>query len=236
MESYIKNDFILKEVKEINNNNLERILEQIDGDITLDKIYQRVFSGLNVNLYKEKNGKYYVELKKYIDIMSNLTENQIMNHKYSIDKNKVVKLKDLDIEQSFVINRLTANKRLIEVDGLQTINDTIKRTGSVKNEIFLTWENLCQVIINNLPKLIEVAVKKYFKKELDKINDRADEQEIKIKVLERQNKNLEKEINNIKDEKSKLEKQINENDVNTKQENKKLKEQLDMIKRTLNIL
>ena len=82
MESLIKNNYILKEVKEIKNNNLEKVLEQIEGEITLDKIYQRIFSGLNVNLYKGKNGIYYIELKKYIESISGLSETQIMNHKY----------------------------------------------------------------------------------------------------------------------------------------------------------
>ena len=61
-----------------------------------------------------------------------------MNHKYSVDKNKIIKLKDLEmVQQTYTVNKLTCNKKLIEINHLQTINDSIKRTNNEKNLNFL---------------------------------------------------------------------------------------------------
>jgi len=228
MDILKKNDYISKEIKILNNDYLENVIESIEGDITVEKMYQKIFQNIDVNLYHSKDGKYYIELKKYIESMSKLKESQIINHKYSLDKDKIVKLKDLDIQESFTFHKLSPCKKLIELSGLQTLNDSIIRSNSQVNKNFLLWENLCQIMITNLPKLIESAVKKYLKNELDKINSRADEQEYEIKVLKAHNIKLEKKIEEGNDELKNLEKRL-------KMENKLLKNQLDEIKKLLSI-
>lgn len=228
MDILKKNDYISKEIKVLNNGYLENIIESIEGDITVEKMYQKIFQNIDVNLYHSKDGKYYIELKKYIESMSKLKESQIINHKYSLDKDKIVKLKDLDIQESFSFHKLSPCKKLIELSGLQTLNDSIIRSNSQVNKNFLLWENLCQIMITNLPKLIESAVKKYLKNELDKINSRADEQEYEIKVLKAHNIKLEKKIEEGNDELKNLEKRL-------KMENNLLKNQLDEIKKLLSI-
>lgn len=228
MDILKKNDYISKEIKILNNDYLENVIESIEGDITIEKMYQKIFKNIDVNLYHSKDGKYYIELKKYIESMSKLKESQIINHKYSLDKDKIVKLKDLDIQGSFTFHKLSPCKKLIELSGLQTLNDSIIRSNSQVNRNFLVWENLCQIIITNLPKIIESAVKKYLKNELDKINTRADEQEYDIKVLKAHNIKLEKKIEEGNDDLKNLEKSL-------KMENKLLKNQLDEIKKLLSV-
>lgn len=228
MDILKKNDYISNEIKILNNDYLENVIESIEGDITIEKMYQKIFQNIDVNLYHSKDGKYYIELKKYIESMSKLKESQIINHKYSLDKDKIVKLKDLDIQESFTFHKLSPCKKLIELSGLQTLNDSIIRSNSQVNRNFLVWENLCQIIITNLPKIIESAVKKYLKNELDKINTRADEQEYDIKVLKAHNIKLEKKIEEGNDDLKNLEKRL-------KMENKLLKNQLDEIKKLLSV-
>lgn len=228
MDILKKNDYISKEIKILNNDYLENVIESIEGDITIEKMYQKIFQNIDVNLYHSRDGKYYIELKKYIESMSKLKESQIINHKYSLDKDKIVKLKDLDIQGSFTFHKLSPCKKLIELSGLQTLNDSIIRSNSQVNRNFLVWENLCQIIITNLPKIIESAVKKYLKNELDKINTRADEQEYDIKVLKAHNIKLEKKIEEGNDDLKNLEKSL-------KMENKLLKNQLDEIKKLLSV-
>jgi DNA-binding sugar fermentation-stimulating protein len=114
METYLKNNLILEEIKNNNLNDLEKIIEEIEGEITLEKI----FKDLKINLYSTKKGKFYIELKRYIE---KFTDNQckeikLLNNKFAIDKNKIKKLSEININNSYIFNKLTSSKKLIEIN------------------------------------------------------------------------------------------------------------------------
>ena len=125
--------------KELENNDLyifKDLFKSIEGVITLEKIYHHIFTKkLNVNYYVDIKGKYYVELQKYIDIVTDgkCKERQLIVNKEAIDHSKILRYGEIKIKSSYEVNKITPMKRLIRVDGLTTVNDSIRRFSS-KNE------------------------------------------------------------------------------------------------------
>lgn len=203
----------MEEIEKEKLNELKDLIISIDGDITIEKIYQKIFTQLGLNFYKGHNDKYYVEFKKYIEHLTDgsCKEQQILTNKKAVDKGKIIRLKDLQIKSQYIVEKLTPNKRIIELSGLNTVNDSISRFGKIIPDAFNQWQRLCEIIVINLPLVIEGAVKKYIKQEFDKL----------YKIDEERQKEI-KELNKFKE--------------NTKQdmlvmqtENKMLKQQLDSI-------
>jgi spore germination protein YaaH len=186
MDTFIKNDLITKEFKKTNFD-IDEIIDGIEGDITTEKIYVKIFSQLGLNLYIDKRGLFYVELKRYVENLTNskCKENQIVKNKFAVDKEKVKKLSEIEIEKKYEINKLTSTKKIIEISGLQTVNDSIKRFGKELNQTFFNWEILCQKMILIIPRLIESAVKKYLEIELEKVNSILKYQQKQIEDLKR---------------------------------------------------
>lgn len=213
MDTLIQNKFIIEEIENENLIELKDLILSIDGNITIEKIYQKIFNKLGLNFYVGHDKKFYIEFKKYIEHLTegSCKEQQILTNKKAVDKGKIIKLKDLEIKSQYIVEKITPNKRIIELSGLNTVNDSISRFGKTVPVVFSQWQRLCEIIVINLPLVIEGAVKKYVKQEFDKL----------YKIDEERQKEI-KELNEFKE--------------NTKQdmlvlqtENKLLKDQLDNI-------
>ena len=210
--------------KELENNDLyifKDLFKSIKGIITLEKIYHDIFTKkLNINYYVDIKGKYYVELQKYIDVVTGgkCKERQLIVNKEAVDHSKILRYHELKIKSSYEVNKITPMKRLIRVDGLTTVNDSIRRFSSKNelNEIFFDWHKLCEVIILSLPNIIEKAVKKYFKNKFEEIDTKFTEQNMEMKKLREEN---DMEMKKLREE----------NDM----EMKKLREENDTFKRQL---
>ena len=191
--------------KEIENTELhvfKSFLKKIDGKITTEKVYQEVFTkNLNVNYYVDIHGVCYIELQKYIDNVTKgeCKERQILFNKGAVDHTKIVRFHEINIKEKYEVNRLTPGKRLIRVDGLATVNDSIKRFSKQEIDVnFFNWQKLCELIIFNLPKIIEASAKRVFKKKFEDIDSKFKNQEKELEVLKQQNIHLQEQINTIK--------------------------------------
>ena len=225
METVIKNGLIVSEIKN-QSFEIDNIIDEIEGDITVEKIYVKIFSKLGINLYKDKKGLFYVELKKYVENLTNskCKESQIVKNKFAIDKDKIKKLSEIEIDTKYETNKLFPSKKIVEISGLQTVNDSIKRFSKDLDKKFFNWEIICQKMILIIPKLIEVAVKKYLEIELNKVNS----------ILKYQQKQIE-ELKRDKDSKDlKYQSQIEELKRDKDSKDLKYQSQIDEIKNFLN--
>jgi len=199
MEIVIKNDFILQELEKTEFNYLKNIINNIIGEITIEKIYYKIFLSLGINFYTTTDNKYYIELKKYIEELTNNSckESQILKNKEAVDKEKIKYLSEINIKSKYETHKLSSKKKVIEITGLYTVNDSIKRFGKNIPITFFQWHKLCEIIVLNLPLVIESGIKKYIQKELKKITERDIENQKQINEIKKENNVLKEKINSI---------------------------------------
>jgi chromosome segregation ATPase len=229
MEILAKNDMITTEIVKNNLIDISDVLDNIKGVINIEKIYTEIFARLKINFYADVNDKYYIEIKEYVEKVSNnkCTDKQILNNKFAIDKKKIKKFSDIKIKKCFSKNYNIKSKtiKLIEVNDLQNLNFLIKKYSTELNETFDSWQQLCEAMVIQIPKLLETACKKYFKQELDKIY-----------VI---NEDLQHQINLLKTNHDKKEKRINELEHKVSEfvkDKDKQKEQIDGKEKRINEL
>jgi hypothetical protein len=220
MELLAKNDMITTEIVKNNLIDISDVLDNIKGVISMEKIYIEIFSRLHINLYSDINDKYYIEIKEYVEKVSNnkCTDKQILVNKFAIDKKKIKKFSDIKIKKCFGKNNSKSKTiKLIEVNDLQNLNFLIKKYSTELNETFESWQQLCEAMIVQIPKLLEIACKKYFKQELDKIYVINEDLQQQINLLktnhdkkEKRINELENKISNFSIEKNKQQEQIND--------------------------
>lgn len=225
MDIIAKNNEITKEILQNNIINIEDILDNIKGNITTEKIYKEIFSRLNIDLYMDNENNYYIDLKTYIKKISSdkCNEKQILNNKFAVDKSKIKNLENLNVKKYFG-KYITKPKKtkLIEINGLQTINNSIQRYSKELNQQFYDWQKLCEAMIIHIPKYVESACKKFFEKELIKINQMNQNLQEQINLLKKENDKKNRRIN-------KLEKQISLNSYEKDIRINKQQEQIDML-------
>lgn len=193
----------------------EQILKKFKGR-DLDQVYEDLSEKLSLNYYKSVEGDYYVELGRYVDKISggSVSEGQILKNKCAIDKNKMLKLRDLEVEKKFGYNHLTDGKKLVSMEGIQTINDSIKRyTKGELSDNFENWSELCCLMISLIPLQIEKSVQRSLKKELRKRDKIIESHQFRIDSLEeeqdglrQENEQMRKEIKEMKKKYNKFEK------------------------------
>lgn len=212
MEIIIKNDFILQELENSEFNQLKTIIQNIQGEITIEKIYQNIFSSLGINFYTTTDNKYYIELKKYIEDLTNNSckESQLLKNKEAVDKDKVKNLSEINIKNKYEKHKLTNKKKVIEISGLNTVNDSIKRFGKNIPVTFFQWHKLCEMIVLNLPIVVESSIKKFFQKEFDEIKKRDTEKQKLIDEIREKNNKLQEENEQIKNKLNSFQKQLDE--------------------------
>lgn len=214
MDFLMKNEYITNELEKHKLYEIKKIIDSIEGEINIQKVYQHIFKSLNINYYIDNEGDNYIELKRYIEIVSNnnCKEAQILKNKEACDLNKIKRLKDIDILTKYECNKLTINKRLVNITGLNTINDSIKRFSKIIPVTFIQWYQLCEIIVVNLPIILEKAVKNYIKKEFDKINIKNNEQQKQIEDIEKEMKNKDIQITYLQNQLDEIKCLLNKNE------------------------
>jgi hypothetical protein len=200
METLVRNEFILQEIKKRGFTDLEIIFKRIKGDITIEKIYKEIFNSLKVNFYTSTDDKYYIELKRYVEGVTNNSckERQILTNKAASDEKKIKRLEEINIKSKYECNEITPKKRIIEISGLYTVNDSIKRFGKDIPLTFFQWHQLCEIIVINLPVVIQEGVKNYFKEEFDKIHEKDMDKQRQLDDQKHQIENLQLQLLEIK--------------------------------------
>lgn len=99
MDTIVKNDIITSEILQNNVIDIQDVLDNIKGIITTEKIYKEIFSRLHIDMYMSKDGKYYINLKQYIEKISSnkCSEKQILKNRFAVDKSKIKKMNEISI-------------------------------------------------------------------------------------------------------------------------------------------
>ena len=170
------------------------------GD-NIDDVYHRMSKEEGLNFYKSSAGDYYVELGRYIEKVSDgsVKEDQLLKNKCAIDKDKIVRLKDLEIDEDFSVNDLRPGKRLIKMDGLLTVNNSIKRfTKEIAPESFRKWDDFCFLMLSVVPLQIQKRVEKNLRKELSVMEKNIESAHCMIDKLKEENEEMQEKLREMK--------------------------------------
>jgi len=179
----------------------------------MDKYYDDMSHEHGLNFYKSDDGEYYVELGRYIDKISqgSVKEDQVLKNKCAVDREKVVKIKNLAIEKTYGTNKLNNSKRLVKVDGLITVNDSVKRfTKEISPESFRKWDQFCLLMLSVIPLQIQKKVEENLKKDLVKQNKIIDSHQFKIEKLEEDHEEMKDIMSYLKNEMKKKDEKLEE--------------------------
>lgn len=203
MDIIEKNDIITNEILHNNVIDIQDVLDNIRGSITTEKIYKEIFSRLNIDMYISDDGKYYINLKEYIEKISSskCTDKQILKNKFAVDKSKIKKINEISIRKYYgKYDPKNKKTKLIEINGIQTVNNSIERYSKELDSSFYDWQKLCEAMIIHIPKYLESACKKYFKKQMIKFQEMNDNLQEQIDLLKKENSKKDRKINKLEQE------------------------------------
>lgn len=111
---------------------------------------------------------------------------------------------------------------MIEINGIQTVNNSIERYSKDLDITFNDWQKLCEAMVIHIPKYVESACKKYFEKQMVKFQEMNDNLQEQIDLLNKENSKKDRRIN-------KLEKKVSENLIEKDARIDRQQEQINML-------